>query len=268
MPICNENVRVIKKYLAKILKMYIFWMLLYTPLEIYHFIKSGTPIIKELMLYARGLFFFGQQYNSWQLWYLLSVIYSLCFLIVLSKIRKIKIVDLIVLSSMFTVISFGIDCFVGVDINVGHIKTFQSLVKNLIANGRLFQGMVYIPIGMILAKNKIPRLINVLLCACGTILLIISNNVIVNSYTVIVLVVGLFGIIEEVKLSDNNIYCYFRKMSTVIFLIHMYVWTAYCCMIYGERTYGFDCFFVTSIVSLIIACVVVNFSRLNTRKST
>ena len=115
-------------------------MLLYTPLEIYHFIKSGTPIIKELMLYARGLFFFGQQYNSWQLWYLLSVIYSLCFLIVLSKIRKIKIVDLIVLSSMFTVISFGIDCFVGVDINVGHIKTFQSLVKNLIANGRLFQG--------------------------------------------------------------------------------------------------------------------------------
>ena len=98
MPICNENVRVIKKYLAKILKMYIFWMLLYTPLEIYHFIKSGTPIIKELMLYARGLFFVGQQYNSWQLWYLLSVIYSLCFLIVLSRIRKIKIVDLIVLS--------------------------------------------------------------------------------------------------------------------------------------------------------------------------
>lgn len=42
-------------------------------------------------------------------------------------------------------------------------------------------------------------------------------------------------------------------MSTVVYFTHMYIWTIYYMLIYGETTFGIDCFLVTAGVSLFIA---------------
>ena len=43
--------------------------------------------------------------------------------------------------------------------------------------------------------------------------------------------------------------------STIIYLIHMYVWTIYYVFAYDGKTFGIDSFIYTSIVSLIISII-------------
>ena len=80
-----ENQAVLRRYLKKTLKMYLVWMLLYSPLAIIHYIRHSTPFLKAVVLYLRGLLLMGEQYNSFQLWYLLSTIYALCLVLLLAR---------------------------------------------------------------------------------------------------------------------------------------------------------------------------------------
>ena len=81
---CNDT-SLIKKSLIKTTNLYIFWSIIYLPLAILEYIKSGRSIVYDALLYVRDFLFVGQHYNSWMLWYLLSCIYSLIFIYVLSK---------------------------------------------------------------------------------------------------------------------------------------------------------------------------------------
>lgn len=65
------------------------------------------------------------------------------------------------------------------------------------------------------------------------------------------------------------IYPKLRSMSTIIYLVHMYVWTFYYMIVYGEKTHGADSFIVTSIVAVLVALgyIVINQFRNNMIKS-
>ena len=67
----------VKKYLQKIFKLYIIWSLIYIPITIFHFSTNNKEILVDSIFFIRGLFLIGEQYYSYPLWYLLSMIYSL-----------------------------------------------------------------------------------------------------------------------------------------------------------------------------------------------
>jgi surface polysaccharide O-acyltransferase-like enzyme len=98
----------LKEQLLKIIKMYLTWTLIYLPMAVYNFISSGTSFIKSVCLYIRGFVFIGQQYNSWQLWYLLSTIYALIIIGVILKLKQNSAI-LVGFSVIASIISIGDD---------------------------------------------------------------------------------------------------------------------------------------------------------------
>lgn len=101
---CNSNIdqiSIIKAYLIKIIKFYLIWSLVYLLLDVYHYVIVGqTNIITWALLYIRGFFFIGQHYNSWQLWYLLSTIYALLLLIMLLKVAKLNLKQMVIIGTV------------------------------------------------------------------------------------------------------------------------------------------------------------------------
>ena len=52
-------------------------------------IAAGVPLRNSVLMYIRGFFFWGEQYNSWPLWYLLSTVYALMLILLLLR-RKLS----------------------------------------------------------------------------------------------------------------------------------------------------------------------------------
>lgn len=248
----SNDTAVIGKQMNKILRMYLIWTLIYTPLEIVHAFSSGTSLIKEILLYFRDMVFVGEHYNSWPLWYLLSTIYGLALIYYVKK-KKLSAKGLLVISIVFMMISFGIDSFVSIDNLSGVLFVSQKLIKLTIGNGRILQGLFFISLGMLLSE-KSNAFLSTLLFVFG----FIGNCLLdgfIGSIFLTISAVGLFGIIKNIKLSNTAIWKHLREYSTIIYLIHMYVWTIYYVFAYGRKTFGIDSFIFTSIVSLIISIV-------------
>ena len=251
-PYSESDIPVIRRSWIKSLNMYLKWMLIYTPLSLYHSVVTKIPPVKAAAGYIRGLFLVGEQYNSWHLWYLLSTVYTLMLVMLLFRMhitpRRLLLVGL-----LFSAISFGADWLVGVKGDMPAVcRIMQEFIRVSTCNGRILRGMIYIPIGMYLAHKPLPKLANEALFVIGFALNLFVEGWI-GSYMLMMSSIGLFGIIEGIRLKDHPVYPWLRQMSTIIYLIHMYVWSFYYQIVYGEKMIGMDCFLVTSLVSCVIA---------------
>ncbi|MDY6062561.1 MAG: hypothetical protein SPI53_02020 [Erysipelotrichaceae bacterium] len=238
--------------MIKILKLYLTWMLIYTPLSIHHSVKVGWSFNKILSSYFQGLFYIGEQYNSWHLWYLLSTIYSLIIIIFFIN-KRVNLKVLIIMCLVFSIISISIDWLVALRMNMKALLLAQKLISNTIYNGRIFKDMIYIPLGMYLAHRPLKPSMNLLLFSGAFISNFFIVGASIHSLLIIISSVGFFGLIENIHLKDNGIYPMLRNMSIIIYLIHMYVWSIYYKIIYNNKTFGLDSFLITTITSMALA---------------
>lgn len=65
--------------------------------------------------------------------------------------------------------------------------------------------------------------------------------------------VGILIFSSTLKFKDSVIFPFMRTMSTVIYFIHLWVWTIYYKIMFGEITYGMQCFVTVMIVSLFVS---------------
>ena len=248
----SKDLNVFDKQIRKILKMYLIWTLIYAPLELIHAFLSGTSLIREILVYIKQLIFVGDHYNSWPLWYLLSTIYGLALIYYLKK-KNLSNAGLFGISVVFMLVSFGIDSFVSIGHLSGVLFNVQKLIKITICNGRILQGLFFIPFGMLLSE-KSNVFLSILLFVFG----FIGNCLLdgfLGSIFLTISAIGLFGIVKNIKLPSKPMWKHLREYSTIIYLIHMYVWTIYYMFAYGEKTFGIDSFIFTSIVSLLISII-------------
>jgi len=250
----DKDSNVIRKRALRILRMYISWMLIYTPLAVFGFLIEGRTVRYSIYLYLRGFFFLGEQYNSWQLWYLLVMFYALVVIYFLIR-KKISHKGLLIIAAIFSFLSILLDYFMNIDIDLLPSSLFRirDVFEHTIVYGRFFSGLVYIPVGICISCRKIPKIINWGLFVSSFILNYIFEGRFITGYLVIFASVGLFGIIEAIKLKDRPVYSTLRMSSTVIYFIHMYVWTLYYFLVYHQRMLGPDSFIVTSLLSLLIS---------------
>ena len=248
---------ILKEYLLKTLKLYLIWTVVYFPLAIYHFVSESIQPIQAVLLYLRGFFLVGEQYNSWPLWYLLSTIYALLWIILLLK-HNLKFRWILYIGALIFLISIFITFFTGYNGNLPTPILFaQKILQKSIVQGRIFIGMFYIPVGMYFSKQSLPNHIAWILTICGFLTNAVIENTIISSVLIAITTIGLFDIITKLRLSNLPFYYMARKMSTVIYFIHMYVWSIYYKLVYGEKTFGFDCFVVTSFICITIAFIYV-----------
>ena len=253
----NDINRIIKQ-LKRIIQMYLIWTAIYLPLAIYHFISLKTIPIKAALIYIRGFIFIGEQYNSWPLWYLLSTIYALLIIYLLFKLKKATEINLILLSVIASIVSIGLTEFVIYEGDLSFtLQNIQKLVVYSISSGRIFRGMIYIPIGILLTNKKVSSAVSSLVLIIGFVVAFFTNNNIISSYLLIIISIAFFELVKSVKLEYRKIYPKLRSLSTTIYLVHMYVWTFYYKIVYGEKTYGLDSFLATLIISILV-CLAIN----------
>lgn len=104
-PLSNEKSMVVcEKYLSRVVSLYIIWNIIYFPITVFGFKEYDMSFVRYVFECIRGFFFIGQQFYSWQLWYLLSVSFVVASLCVLSKY---KISDENILKIMMTLFFIG-----------------------------------------------------------------------------------------------------------------------------------------------------------------
>ena len=192
-----KNIVVVRKYLLKTVKMYVVWTIIYLPMAIYHFISSGTGLLKSVLYYIRGFIFIGEQYNSWHLWYLLSTIYALVFLLIVLYL-KVSSKKIIVLSSAVFFISIGIDYL---SANTGNANTLIGLLTKMIevsiVSGRILTGLFYLPLGCFLARKQPNPALSWSMLVSGYILNVFVQNSYWSSFFVAMASIGFFCVIHN-----------------------------------------------------------------------
>ncbi len=264
----DRSVKRVRNSAKRIAKMYLCWMLVYTPLAIYHFIDEGTPLVLCVFEYVKGFVFLGEQYNSWPLWYLLSMCYALLAIgFLLSK--KVGAERLLLVAMIASVVCVSFDYLSSSeDVMSVPLKAMKKVIGISIGSGRIFKGLVFIPIGMFLFHKRIPMKANWVMLLLGASLDFFVSNQCAEFYLNIMTAVGIFGVVESIDLEDSNIYGYLRKSSMHIYLLHMYVWTFYYFVVYGEKTEGVDSFVITSLGSLLLSVAYISVSKkISDRKS-
>ena len=108
--------------------MYVFWNIIYLPLAMANYIKSGRTISYSIFDYIRKLLLVGEHYNSYILWYLLATIYALLFIIFMLKLKA-KPYVIAILGLGIISISFGIDILVS---NGEAYTNFLEILRELI----------------------------------------------------------------------------------------------------------------------------------------
>lgn len=262
----QKNIDTVRKYLRKIINMYVVWTVVYLPMAVYHFASSGTSVLKAVLLYIRGFVFVGEQYNSWQLWYLLSAIYALVFILILLYF-KITPKKAIILSSIIFLISIGIDYLSAYAGNANtFIELFIKMIKVSIGSGRILTGLFYLPLGCFFVQKQPNLKVSWLMLVGGYLLNVFVQNSYWSSFFVAISSIGLFCVINTIALPDSRVYPFVRKMSTIIYFVHMYIWSFYYMLVYGEKTYGVDCFLVTIVICSVLSAVTVTVAECYDKK--
>ena len=115
---------------------------------------------------------------------------------------------------------------------------------------------------MIISHKSTSYKINLILFIICFVLSCLINNALLLSYVRMVSSILLFLVVLNIKLKDKYIYINLRKMSTIIYFIHLYVWTGYYMIVYGEKRYGLDSFIVTICISTIISMAYLFFKNI------
>lgn len=246
--------------LKKTVKLYLLASLIYMPLALYYFSINRFSLIQSIVSYLRGLLLLGENYNSWMLWYLLSMIYALIFVFILLRLR-VKFSSIVFLGVLVYLLGASITEFVGYQGPLPRLLLIvQRIISITIRNGRIFTGFIYIPMGMLLAKKHVSLGLSVFITLLG-----LSINVffggLIGELALSISSVGVFIISTKIRLKDHAVYPAMRTMSTVVYFAHMYAWTVYYSLVYHRRTWGFDSFVATIFICMVIGLAVVLFKK-------
>ena len=147
----------VERQQKKVIKYYVIWTIVYLPLTILGFYKAGDGFVKSLVQFIRNVFFQGENYYSWPLWYLLSAIYGLTILKLLVESKKeTKKFNFYSIAIIFFCVfmHFATDYLVNINTTNNVVMTVSLLLEKTIGRGCLFSGVYYILLGNLIAKNE------------------------------------------------------------------------------------------------------------------
>lgn len=255
--ICGKNkiekLAQTKKYMKRIANMYVVWTVVYLPLAIYGFYLNHYSIIKSLIYYVRGFLVVGEQYNSWILWYLLSMIYALLILYVLVKYNcSIRTIILIA----FMVYGFGYVVEYIYQYNGGNVvlNRIGEIFLRLGLTKRIFSGLFFLSLGVLFSEKKMNNSFSAVFLLLGLLLFMVPF---IRPIGVIIFSIAFFAICKKWT-GKNNAFCILcRRMSMVVYFVHLWLWTVIYLIVYGEKKFGVEIFCLTAVLSLVVSVLYV-----------
>ncbi len=234
----GEKLQCIASYIKRNVKSYLVWSAVYLPITVFGVAKFGGGG-KSLFYIIVKYLFWGEQYYSWPLWYLLSSVYAgiAIYLLFRLKINKKAMVFIAVAVYM---LSFGIDVLVE---SYGQLTGIMGVLGYLfsiaLGSGRILTGFSYICAGWFLIHiiNKPKKRVNVL---SG--LILIAFSVVATFYPNIAFspviampAVALFAMLAISNCNFPKFAKHARQLSVVMYYTHMIVF-----FLYGLVWGGFD----------------------------
>lgn len=156
----KEDIQILKKTLFNIIRLYLIWNLIHLPIAIQEPVPDGKPVYLIIARYVINFFFVGEQYLSWQFWYLLAYIYGTVLLLLLRKWNG-KAWLLGVAAFALYWLSFWMYQFTAeADAYTGAAHMLSLVLGEVFVNGRLIGGVSYILAGAFLGRlSRTPGLI-------------------------------------------------------------------------------------------------------------
>lgn len=225
-----------KKYVIRILKLYIIWTLIYMPIVIYGFYKSQNSLIHSVASYIRNVIFTGSYTH---LWYLNGLIIAVCltsFMLYkgVKPLRIIAIASCLYFIGLFDHSLYGF--IVPIRDNLPAVWKVLKLIGKIIVTTRngLFFGFLFIAIGMLFAYYdiQISKSKSLVLFIVSMIMMLFEVFLakkygFIRERDMFVFLVPaaffMFNFVKQVKLRDNTKYRVLRVMSSLMFYTHLWV---------------------------------------------
>lgn len=256
----------LKKYISRTVKLYVLWSAIYFPLALVEYVSNQYSVSTSVLSYLRGFFLIGEHNCSLHLWYLLSTIYGLMLVYALLS-KKVPPIAVGIVCIAAAYLSWGFDWLSQTPAALPEgWNTLRDILLVTIRDGRILRGAYYLPMGMFLAHRSPRARAGVALFALGCMGVFFIKYM--YDLGIAACTAGLFIVVEKIELKDSPRYAVFRKMSTVMYLIHMYVLTFCIRFSDGPGVSGAKYFLVTTAVSALAAaaCVLVSESAAKQRR--
>jgi len=253
----SYQLEVIWPYLKKLIKLYVYWTIIFLPITIWNFATNDLPFQKDIVLFIRGTFFFGENYYSWPLWFLLSMIYAIAFIYLLILIN-LRLKTIFAISIVVFVMAITFNYLVLGKSENSYLLALGKGIKYLFLTGRLFTSMFYLLVGGLIAMGKIKlSSLTMLVLAAVAIAFQIFKVEIISPLFFSFLPIILFYLTVGLKLDKLNNNAFLRKCSTVLYFTHMIVFFIYS-LVFREVTYfGWDAFLVSVIVPIMLTPLII-----------
>lgn len=258
----SERIELFKNYMIKILKMYLIWNLVYLPLAISEYVKGGFGFVQSLGYYFRGFFFIGEHYNSWILWYLLSTIFTMLLLMLATRFEW-KMRTLMYVGTFFFLLALFGEYVFEYGVYEPKYAVLIAVLTKTFYTCRVFKGLFYIPLGILMARVKRPAWLGYVLALLGYAVSVTGKF---SDLPIAVCSLGIFMIASNLDLKESSIYKMLRQMSTVTYFTHMLVYTFVYMLAYGKKVYTVEEFVSTLIITLIVSYCWVRYGSARVKK--
>ncbi len=251
----------IKQYTIRIFKLYLYWTIIFLPITIWKFSTNQVSFFIDILLFIRNIVLIGENYYSWPLWYLLSMIYSLIFIYVLIY-RNQNTISIFIISVWIFLISSLINFIISYESTNHAVSLVSALLKNGLGSGRLLGGMLYIMIGALFASNRLQFSINIwiLLSFIGIAFQVFRLSF-VSSFLFPLLPGIMFYISLNISLKGLKSGMFFRKCSKVMYFTHMIVYVVYVIIFKEEYYFGCDAFLVSVLIPVLLTPIIIRYEN-------
>lgn len=251
----------IVSYGKRIIKLYIYWTIIFIPLTLYNFMNNETPFYIDFLIFIRGVFLVGENFYSWPLWYLHSMIFSLGIIYILIRLDR-KINTILVISILLYIFSMFWTVLMELEFNNEIALYLIKIIKRLIGSGRIFTGLLYIIIGALFVKveSQISKVKLIIVTLLG-IIIQLFNFSIISEYHSILLPAVIFYL--SLNWNSNSIISgyFYRKCSTVMYFTHMIIFFFFTLIFKEFRYYGWDAFLVSTLIPILITPILIKYEQ-------
>ena len=83
----KSSPQAVSTWFIKTLRLYLLWTVIFIPYAVIGFRIEGMPVAKAAAVWLRNVLFIGENYLSWQLWYLLGLLYAGIIIWIVEKLK-------------------------------------------------------------------------------------------------------------------------------------------------------------------------------------
>ena len=226
-----------KRYIAKILKLYLIWTIIYLPLSIRTIKADKLGTAHGILIYIRDFIFQGSYLH---LWFYPSLIFAV-MIVSFCLSKKVSINKILIVAAVFYAIGLLGQTWFGM---IEPLRTKApelwhafSIAKSVVVTTRngLFEGFIFVALGATIAFNgfKISQGKAALLLLLSFFLLFaetyfVLGHRIAKGYDMHISLVPLtyfgFGTIANIRIgSRSNVFKALRILSSLVYCIHLWI---------------------------------------------